>query len=163
MAHFAQIDDTGTVINVVVVPDSQEDRGQDYLANDLGLGGTWVQTSYNTRGGIHSMGKAPLRKNYAGIGFTYDSQRDAFIPPKMFPSWTLNESTCLWQAPIPYPTDGKRYVWNESALNWTPHPTNPIGAYAWNMSTYSWDFAPQDGKRYRWDNRNNVWLEIASG
>jgi hypothetical protein len=85
MAHAAKIED-GVVTEVLVVPDAQEHRVQDYLANDLGLGGTWVQTSYN----------ATIRKNYAGIGFTYDSVRDAFIPPKCHEVATLNEDTCLW-------------------------------------------------------------------
>ena len=87
-------------------------------AIDLGLGGTWVQTSYNTRGGVHTNGGTPLRKNYAGIGYTYDPARDAFIPPKPFDSWILNEDTCLWDAPTPYPTDGGMYYWDEGTLAW---------------------------------------------
>ena len=88
--------------------------------------GEWIQTSYNTRGGVHYTEGEPsadqtkaLRKNYAGIGFAYDKQRDAFIPPKPFASWTLNEQTCLWDAPTPYPTDGKHYVWTEATTSWT--------------------------------------------
>jgi len=108
MAHFAQIDENNIVTQVLVVPDNVEDRGQNYLANDLGLGGNWVQTSYNNR----------IRKNYAGIGFFYDSVRDAFIPPKPFDSWTLNEETCQWQAPVAYPTDGIMYKWNEDNKDW---------------------------------------------
>ena len=108
MAHFAEIDNNNTVVRVLVVPDNAEDRGQDYLANDLGLGGTWVQTSYNAR----------IRKNYAGIGYSYDSSRDAFIAPKPFDSWELDEDTCRWEAPVAYPTDGKMYVWNEDNTNW---------------------------------------------
>lgn len=99
MAHFARIDDTNTVIEVLVVPDDQEHRGQDFLANDLGLGGTWLQTSYNTHGGQHTNGGTPFRKNYAGIGFTYDETRDAFIPPKPDGDWVLDEETCLWIEP----------------------------------------------------------------
>jgi hypothetical protein len=99
MAHFAQLDEHNKVIQVVVVPDEQEDRGAEYLAVDLRLGGVWLQTSINTAGGQHSAGKTPLRKNYAGIGFTYDSQRDAFIPPQPGPDWKLDEATCLWQDP----------------------------------------------------------------
>jgi hypothetical protein len=106
MAHFARIDATNTVTDVLVIPDDQEHRGHDYLAHDLGLGGTWLQTSYNTQGGIHLLGGTPLRKNYAGIGHTYDADRDAFIPPQPDPTWTLNEDTCLWDAPVPYPIDG---------------------------------------------------------
>ena len=108
MAHFAQIDENGTVIQVLVVPDNAEDRGQDYLANDLGLGGVWIQTSYNNR----------IRKNYAGIGFTYDEARDAFIAPKPYDSWLLDEGTCCWEAPVAYPTDGVIYQWNEETTDW---------------------------------------------
>jgi len=118
MAYFAEIDNTNTVTRVLAVPDSEQDRGQDFLAIDLGLGGTWVQTSYNTRGGVHTNGGTPLRKNYAGIGYTYDAGRDAFIPPKPFPSWLLDETTCLWDAPTPHPSDGAMYRWDEDTLAW---------------------------------------------
>ena len=118
MAHFAQIDENNVVVQVLVVPDAQEDRGQEFLANDLNLGGTWKKTSYNTHGGVHSNGGTPYRKNYAGIGYTYDSVRDAFIPPKPFNSWVLNSETCLWDAPVAMPTDGKMYTWNESTTSW---------------------------------------------
>ena len=118
MAYFAEIDNTNTVTRVLAVPDSEEHRGQDFLATDLALGGTWMQTSYNTRGGEHTLGGTPLRKNYAGIGYTYDSERDAFIPPKPFDSWLLNEDTCLWDAPTPYPSDGGMYRWDEDTLAW---------------------------------------------
>jgi hypothetical protein len=107
MAHFAQIENN-IVTQVLVVDNAQEHRGQEFLANDLGLGGTWVQTSYNGN----------IRKNFAGIGFTYDSVRDAFIAPKPFDSWLLDEDTCQWNPPTPYPTDGKHYVWDEEQLNW---------------------------------------------
>ena len=117
MAHFARIGN-GIVTEVLVVPDDQEHRGQQFLADDLGLGGTWVQTSYNTHGGVHSDGGTPFRKNYAGIGYTYDAGRDAFIPPQPFPSWLLNEDTCLWAAPIPYPSDGKVHNWDEENTVW---------------------------------------------
>ena len=89
------------VIRVIVVPDDQEHRGQDFLADDLALGGTWLKTSYNTYGGVHLNDGTPYRKNYAGVGFTYDAQRDAFISPQPNPSWTLNEETCLWEDPNP--------------------------------------------------------------
>ena len=108
MAHFAEIDETGKVLRVLVVPNAEESRGQEFLANDLGLGGTLVQTSYNGR----------IRRNFAGIDYTYDAGRDAFIPPKPFESWILDEWTCLWQSPIPYPTDGKKYTWNEETTSW---------------------------------------------
>lgn len=108
MAHFAEIDNDNKVVRVLVVPDEQEHRGQDFLANDLSLGGNWVQTSYNAR----------IRKNYAGIGFTYDANRDAFIAPKPFDSWLLDEETCQWNAPVEYPTDGLMYQWNEDDKDW---------------------------------------------
>lgn len=123
MAHFANIDENNIVTQVLVVGDDQEHRGHDFLANDLGLGGTWIKTSYNTHGGVHSNGGTPLRKNYAGIGYTYDAGRDAFIPPKPFNSWVLDEDTCLWNAPTPMPTEGGPYMWVEDDLNWQTIPS----------------------------------------
>jgi hypothetical protein len=108
MAHFAEIDENGVVVQVLVVPDAQEHRGQEFLADELGLGGTWVQTSYNAR----------IRKNYASVGMIYDKNRDAFIHEQLFASWTLNEETCQWEAPIAYPEDGIKYTWNEETTNW---------------------------------------------
>jgi len=113
MSHFAQIEN-GIVTQVIVAE-------QDVI--DSGLFGTgWVQTSYNTRGGQHPENR-PLRKNYAGIGYTYDATRDAFIPPKPFASWLLNETSCIWEAPTPMPIDDKRYSWNEEQLAWVEMPT----------------------------------------
>jgi hypothetical protein len=112
MSHFAQLDNNNTVISVLVIE-------QDVI--DTGLFGeptSFVQTSYNTYGGVHQLGGAPLRKNYAGIGFTYDSNRDAFIPPTPYASWILNEDTCLWEAPTPMPTDDKSYTWDEETISW---------------------------------------------
>lgn len=99
MAHFAKIGSDNIVCEILVIPDDQEHRGQEFLANDLGLGGTWLKTSYNTRAGEHVNGGQPFRKNYAGIGYTYDTQRDAFIPPQPDSTWTLNEETCRWVPP----------------------------------------------------------------
>jgi len=108
MSYFAQVEN-GIVTQVIVAE-------QDVI--DSGLFGTgWVQTSYNTHGGQHLEGR-PLRKNYAGVGYTYDSGRDAFIPPKPFASWLLNETTCLWDAPTPMPIDDKRYMWDEPTTSW---------------------------------------------
>lgn len=120
MAHFAQIDNNGIVLRVLVIPDHQEHRGSDYLRYDLNLGANtqWVQTSYNTIGGVHTNGGFPLRKNYAGIGYKYDLNRDAFIPPKPYSSWVLNENTCLWEPPIPRPSNIENYYWSEESLNW---------------------------------------------
>ena len=106
MSHFAKIEN-GIVTQVIVAE-------QDFIDK---IDGEWVQTSYNTYGGQHPEGR-PLRKNYAGIGYTYDSERDAFIPPKRFDSWILDEDTCLWVAPVPYPEDDKVYEWDEDSLSW---------------------------------------------
>jgi hypothetical protein len=112
MAHFAKINSQGIVEQVIVVEQDVIDSG--LFGNPL----SWVQTSYNTQGGIHKFDGTPLRKNFAGIGFTYDATRDAFIAPKPFESWLLNEQTCLWESPIPYPTDGKVYKWDEPTVSW---------------------------------------------
>jgi hypothetical protein len=117
MAHWAEIDSDNIVTRVLVVADDKED-GQKFLAEDLGLGGTWKKTSYNTVGGVHTNGGTPYRKNFAGIGYKFDAAKDAFIPAKPFTSWTLNETTCLWEAPTPMPTDDKRYVWDEPTTSW---------------------------------------------
>lgn len=111
MAHFAKVTD-GIVTNVIVA----EPEFFETFVDDSP--GEWIQTSYNTQGGVHSEGKEPLRKNFAGIGFTYDSERDAFIPPQPFPSWALNEDSCLWDAPVPMPEDDKMYQWNEESMTW---------------------------------------------
>lgn len=119
IAHFAEVDENNIVTRVLVVDNSEEDNGQVFLAETLGLGGTWLKTSYNTQGGVHSNGGTPFRKNYAGIGYTYDSGRDAFIPPKPYASWVLNEDKCLWDAPTPMPIEeGKMFRWVEEDLNW---------------------------------------------
>jgi len=115
MAHFAEIGLNNTVVRVIVVSDNEckdqfgnesETIGAKFC-HDL-FGGVWLQTSYNGN----------IRKNYAGVGYTYDSTRDAFIPPKPFASWTLNETTCRWDAPTPMPIDDKRYGWDEATLSW---------------------------------------------
>jgi hypothetical protein len=119
MAHFAEIDENNIVTRVLVVNDADAADGQNFLANTLDLGGTWIQTSYNTSGGVHANGGTPLRKNYAGIGYSYDAVRDAFIPSKPFASWLLNDATCLWDAPVAMPVEeGKMFVWNEDLVNW---------------------------------------------
>ena len=122
MAHFAKINRRGQVSEVLV--GRQEDDG---LEAELTArtGDVYKQTSYNTRGGVHYTDGEPsadqskaLRKNYAGIGFTYDEERDAFIPPKPFESWVLDEDTCLWEAPVAYPEDGATYSWDEESGAW---------------------------------------------
>ena len=118
MAHFAKVVD-GTVSQVIVAEPEFFDTFVDSSP------GTWIQTSYNTRGGVHYSpetgepdGGVALRKNYAGIGFTYDATRDAFYAPQPYPSWTLNETSCIWEPPVAYPTDGERYDWNEETQSW---------------------------------------------
>lgn len=122
MSHFAKVEN-GIVTQVIVIE-------QDVLNTGYwGDPSSWVQTSYNTYAGQHTLGGTPLRKNYAGIGYTYDKDRDAFYSPKPYVSWILNEATCIWEPPVPMPTDGEEkgvfYTWNESHLTWdsTPIPT----------------------------------------
>ena len=110
MSHFAKVID-GIVVEVLVIEQDVIDTGL------FGEPSLWVQTSYNTFGGQHPEGR-PLRKNYAGIGFVYDADWDAFYAPQPFPSWVLDEDTCLWDAPTPYPDDGKIYTWDEATLTW---------------------------------------------
>ena len=121
MAHFAKLNNDNIVIDVQSVHNNtatDEAAGITFLNNLYGTSDTWKQTSYNTKGNIHKLGGTPFRKNYAGIGDTYDQTRDAFIPPKPYSSWTLNETTCLWDAPVAMPDDGKYYIWNEDNTNW---------------------------------------------
>jgi len=123
MAHFAQIDESGAVTQVIVVHNNEllDESGQESEAKGAEFcrtlfGGTWVQTSYNRN----------FRKNFAGVGFVFDATRDAFIAPQPFPSWSLNEDTCQWEAPTPYPHDGVPYLWTEESKEWLPVP----GQYA---------------------------------
>ncbi len=111
MAHFAKVL-KGKVVEVIV---AEIDFFDIHVDNTPGR---WIQTSYNTRGGVHTLGGTPLRKNYAGVGYTYNEAKDAFIEPQPFPSWVLNEDTCLWQPPIERPTEGGPYFWDEETQNW---------------------------------------------
>lgn len=119
MAHFAELGENNVVLRVIVVDNKDTSDTSGNEVEEIGanfcrnlLGGTWKQTSYN----------ANFRKNYAGIGFTYDSGRDAFVPPKPFNSWTLNEDTCRWDPPVAYPNDGQLYTWNEGTTAWDLAP-----------------------------------------
>jgi hypothetical protein len=105
MSHWAEIDENNIVLRVLVGDNSEPDEGEAFMNS---LGGTWVKTSYN----------GTIRKNFAGRGYTYDSSRDAFIEPKPYASWVLNEETCKWEPPVPYPTDGLTYKWNEELTDW---------------------------------------------
>tara|TARA_R100000808_G_scaffold1531_2_gene6948 strand:+ start:1051 stop:1476 length:426 start_codon:yes stop_codon:yes gene_type:complete len=131
MAYFAEIDDSNLVVRVLALADADtvdangaesELVGAEYLSS--AFGGRWRQTSYNTRGGVHALGGDPLRKNFAGIGYTFDPDRNAFIPPRPFASWLLDEATCTWNPPVPYPDfteeDGKPVMWNwdEEGREW---------------------------------------------
>ena len=130
MAHFAKLDENNIVIFVTVGRDEDEDKELELSER---TGDTYRRTSYNTRGGVHydSQTNEPsadqskaFRKNYAGLGYSYDEARDAFIPPQPFASWVLNEDTCLWDAPVPYPQDDNFYIWDENTLNWQLVPTD---------------------------------------
>ena len=111
MAHYAKVEDS-LVTKVIVAEPEFFDTFVDSSP------GKWIQTSYNTYGGVHSDGGTPLRKNYAGIGFTYDATKDAFIPPQLFSSWTLNETSCTWEPPVACPDDDKLYQWDEESTAW---------------------------------------------
>ena len=127
MATFVKIENNIVITGVSVVNDvlkdsngiEQESIGIEFLKSLYGQNTNWKQTSYNTHGGVHSNGGIPFRKNHAGIGFTYDETRDAFIPPKTYNSWVLNENTCLWEAPISKPDNENYYTWNEETQSWT--------------------------------------------
>jgi len=129
MAHFAKLDSGNIVERVEVVSNdiaTTEQAGVDFLNNLYGTNDIWKQTSYNTFGGQHLLGGIAFRKNYAGVGFTYDATKDAFIAPKPFNSWTLNETTCLWEAPVAHPDDGESYKWNETDQQWDLIPNNGV-------------------------------------
>lgn len=114
MSHFAYVEDQ--IVKEVIVAE------QDFVDSLPQRPGQWIQTSYNTRRGIHLLGGTPLRKNFAGLGYTYDAERDAFIPPQDYGSWILDEDTCVWKAPVPCPEDGKVYSWNEFSQSWIEWP-----------------------------------------
>lgn len=131
MAHFVELDQSNIVLRGIVVGDKdcRDENGDESEAVGIafcqslyGPSTIWKKTSYNTRGGVHQAGGIAFRKNYAGIGFAYDEIRDAFIPPAPYPSWVLDEETCLWQAPVSQPDDGNLYAWDEDHLNWVAIP-----------------------------------------
>jgi hypothetical protein len=118
MAHYAFLDENNIVTEVIVGKNEGEENIDWEIHYGDFRGQTCKRTSYNTSGGVHNSGGTPYRKNYAGIGYSYDIGRDAFIPPKPYVSWLLNEDTCLWDAPIAYPTDGNFYIWDEETTSW---------------------------------------------
>jgi hypothetical protein len=141
MSHFAQIDENNKVIQVLVVEQEFVNTGL------LGDPSKWIQTSYNTRGNWHPDGR-PLRYNYAGVGYTYDPVKDAFIAPQPYPSWILNEDTCIWEPPIPAPVldEGFAFQWNEDILNWNVYEIAPIAPV----------FYDEQGNRVVLDEQGNV-------
>jgi hypothetical protein len=118
MAHYAFLNMQNIVTEVIVGKDETDGPTNWEMHYGNIREQVCKRTSYNTKGGVHSEGGTPFRKNYAGIGYTYDFARDAFIPPKPFDSWTLNENSCLWEAPVAMPDDGQRYSWNEETTSW---------------------------------------------
>jgi hypothetical protein len=131
MGTYVQIDENNIVVNGLKVSEENETLGINFIINDLGFSGTWLKTSFNTLGGKHYNSDGTLsntqdkafRKNYGNIGFTYDEQRDAFIPPKPYPSWILNEDTCQWDAPVSRPNNIDSYDWDENTLSWVSEGT----------------------------------------
>ena len=121
MAHYAFLDESNIVTEVIVGKNEGEESTDWEVHYGNFRGQTCKRTSYNTLGGVHSSGGTPFRKNYAGIGYAYDQARDAFIPPKPYPSWLLNETACLWVAPVPMPEDGALYRWDEAAGEWVEY------------------------------------------
>lgn len=134
MSHFAEIDENNIVIRVLVIEQDVLDAGV------VGDPKNWVQTSYNTYAGVHLLGGTPLRKNYAGVGYTYDIQRDAFIPPKPFDNYVLNEETCQWEPPIDMPNDGNLYIWDDINIGWIaiPPPPDLVSGYTFDRQTNNW-------------------------
>jgi hypothetical protein len=168
MAHFAEVDESNIVIRVLVVGDDNEHRGQEFLADDLGFGGTWIQTSYNTRRGVHvdpvhrlPDGGTPLRYNYASTGDTYHPDADAFSGPQPYPSWVLDENY-VWQPPTPFPDDGNAYDWDEATTSWVK-PDSPHPSWVWSDEHGAWQAPtpmPDDGKDYVWDEDTTSWVEV---
>ena len=118
MAHYAFLDENN-IVTEVIVGKNEGEEGIDWEQHYGAFRGQpCKRTSYNTSGNVHRLGGTPYRKNYAGISYTYDAERDAFIPPKPYASWLLNETTCLWDSPVPYPDDGERYTWDEETQSW---------------------------------------------
>ena len=167
MAHFAEIGPDNIVLRVLVVSDDDEHRGQEFLADDLGLGGTWVQTSYNTGAGVHQLGGTPVRYNYATVGGTYDPAADAFYRPQPYPSWVLNE-VYEWEPPTPKTNDG--YVWDEDTTSWVK-PAIPYPSWVWSDEQGMWmtpvpypgvitDEGHAQAPVYEWDEDTTSWVEV---
>ena len=160
MAHFAEIDENNIVLRVLVVPDDQQDRGQEFMADDLGLGGTWIQTSYNTFNNQHRLGGTPLHYNYAGVGHVWDPVKEGFHGQQPFPSWVLDENL-RWQPPVERPDTG--HSWDEETTSWVK-PEKPFESHVW-LTVEGLGFwippvdYPSDGKYYKWDEPSVSWVE----
>jgi hypothetical protein len=157
MSHWAQIDENNIVINVTVGNDEDMDEGYQWLMDNIG--GRWIKTSINTYGGAHFLGGTPLRKNYAGIGFTYDEDIDAFVPPKpdQYPSFVIDAGTGLWTPPVPKPDNENVYGWNEEEILWQLIP-QPFPS--WTISNAAWVAPvgyPTDNAYYEWNEANQSW------
>ena len=168
MAHFAQIDENNIVVYVTVVPDDQEHRGQDFM-HELGLEGTWIQTSYNTHSNKHEYGKTPLHGNYAGIGWHWLPAEKLFVPPKPYPSWIVNTELARWEAPVAFDeTNHKGFWWYEEPQEWA-RPPSPHPNWVWSDAMFE-DFAgwippveapPDDGEtEYQWDEDSQTWVVV---
>ena len=165
MAHFAELNESNVVRQVLVVDNADimdgdtesESVGQAFLEDLLPGSGPWVQTSYNTRHGVHQHDGTPFRGNYAGIGMTYDSDRDAFIHDSPFPSWVLDEATFQWEAPSP-PVAG--YQWDEGTTSWV-QPPQPFPSWTWEDDHWQFPGDPPDDltKWYDWDEDTLSWVE----
>lgn len=152
MSHFAKVVD-GIVEEVIVAE-------QDFIDNHCE--GTWVQTSYNTFGGVHANGGTPLRKNYAVVGQTYDIDRDAFYPARPYASWNLNDDSCIWEPPTARPDMHKAYNWDENTTSWVI-PASPYLSWILDEACNIWfppTAYPDDGNKYNWDEDTTSWVEV---
>jgi len=161
MAHFAEINESNIVLRVLVVPDDQEHRGQEFMADDLGLGGTWIQTSYNTHGNVHLTGGIPLHYNFGGKGHVWDPVKEGFHAPEPFPSWVLDE-TLIWQSPVVRPD--RNQTWDETSVSWIK-PPKPFASHVWLQAEGLGHWVapvdyPQDGANYQWEEATTSWVEI---
>lgn len=161
MAHYALINEDNIVVQVIVGHDEYYENidWESFYSDETGY--NCLRTSYNTFAGIHNLGKQQFRKNYAGIGYSYDSQLDAFIPPKPYDSWVLNQESCIWESPISKPEDENDYLWNEEKISWERYGKVNLDGWVFDEELqllvppipY-----PEDGKIYVWDSEENNWV-----
>tara|TARA_R100000935_G_C2830995_1_gene165078 strand:+ start:920 stop:1465 length:546 start_codon:yes stop_codon:yes gene_type:complete len=170
MAHFIKLDENNIVVDSFVIHDNELKDNENNEQEILGIkfcvklfgDANYKQTSYNTAGGVHLLGGTPFRKNYAGLGYTYDESKDAFIEPKPYSSWTLNEETCIWEAPVDKPENEQFYIWDETTTSWiVPPDLAPYPSWIRNEETSIWEAPvayPQDGIFYIWDEMTTSWI-----